>query len=360
MLPGYPDVERVVPVSERPRIEAALARLAQQLRPEGRRIDGIRYISGRRRAFVFEIRTHTNSLAQSYYMKIGVRADDEIVKYVSGEARNTYAVYRVMGGRGRFGVTEPIAFHEDLACFVLKGSSGQRLDELIVSCSRGARNEQQIYAAQEYCGLAAGWLNEFQTRVELPGSLKQTTAAALLSRVERELVVLNISTSNRFTEKQCRTLRDKATTLLGDFAPGDFDACVRHNDFAPWNVLCSDGDICVIDYADLTNGCAYFDAFQFVDAMHVLSNKLMVRSGTMLALKRHFIESCPVILKASPAADQYFRLLQKLIRVNAVINNSNTRFPYSLRNRYLLNRYLRSVDEDVHDVSERSLASVGP
>lgn len=359
MLPAYPDVERVVPVSERPRVEAALVRLEKQVGSEGRRIVGVRYISGRRRAFVFEIQTQGESITQSYFMKIGVRADDELVEYVRGEANNTYAVHSAMSDAGPFGVTEPIAFHEDLACFVLKGSVGERLDELIVSCSKGTRNTRQMQTTRQYCELAGRWLTEFQARVELPNIPERTTVEALLSRVERELVVLNLGAANRFSEKQCHTLRNTMISLLGAFVPNDFDTGARHNDFAPWNILCSAGEICVIDFADLTDGCKYFDAFQFVDAMHVLSNKLMVNSQVILTLKRDFIENCAVIQKASPAAEQYFRLLQKLIRVNAVLNNSNTQFPYSLKNRYLLNRYLHSIEQDLLTISQNSFSDVG-
>lgn len=352
ILSNYPEVERVVTLLERPRVEAALARVQQQFAADDRHIIGARYITGRRRAFVFEIQTRSGLDCQSYFMKIAVRADDEVIEYVNGEANNTYIVQHAMNNRVTLGVAEPIAFYEDLACLVLKGNPGQRLDELIVSCCRGARNSNQMKAVQQYCELAADWLTEFQAKVEIPDSAKRTTVDALRARVERELIVLNLASENRITERQCRALRDTVDSLLADFAPGDFETSARHNDFAPWNVLCNDGEVCVIDYADLKEGCAYFDAYQFVDAMHVLSHKLTVISSRVLLLKQHFIEHCAAIQRAPPAVDRYFRLLQKLIRVNAVFNNSSVRFPYSLRNKYLLNRYLRSIDNDVRVISQ--------
>ncbi len=359
MLSNYPDVEQVVPTSERPRVEAALARLQRQLSAEDRRIVGVRYIAGRRRAFVFEVQTKLESEAQSYFMKIGVRADAELVEYVNGEARNTHAVYCAMNNSGPLGVTEPIAFFEDLVCLVLKGNAGQRLDALIVSSCRGIQNTERMETVQHYCELAADWLTEFQAKVDVPDSPTHTTVDALRARVERELVVLSASSENRFTEAQCRDFRGTADSLLADFLPGDLKTCARHNDFAPWNILCDAGQICVIDYADLKAGCAYFDAYQFIDAMHVLSNKLTVLSPRVLALKRHFIEHCAAIQRTSPAVDQYFRLLQKLIRVNAVLNNSTVRFPYSLRNRYLLNRYLRSINDDLQIIPQDLSARTG-
>lgn len=321
------------------RFEAVLGELGQQ-------IEDIIYVSGRRRAFVFEIQAASADGPVSYFLKFGVRTDEEILEYVNGEASRTYRVYAEMAGSDTFRVTEPAARYEDLAAFVLRGSKGRRLDLLIRTAARRMARATDYEEARRYCSLAARWLTYFQDHVGLQRSCRRTSADAMLARAEREVVVLSLSAPGRVSGADCRAIREKFAELVAKLQPDDLIAKARHNDFAPWNILCADGSVCVIDYADLTEGGRYFDAYQFVDAMHVLSRKVFVSKPAVLRLMQEFLQDCEVVAQVSKAADQYYTLLCKMIRINALLNNARTGIPIALRNQRLLTGYLREIREE--------------
>lgn len=339
----YPDVRSIVPREEQPRMLAVLSRFEAVLGELGQQIGEITYVSGRRRAFVFEIRTKSADGPVSYFLKFGVRMDREILEYVNGEASRTYRVYEEMAGSDTFRVTEPIARYEDLAAFALRGDKGRRLDLLIKAAARRMARANDYEEARRYCSLAARWLTYFQDHVGQQDSDPRTSADAMLARAEREVVVLSLSAPGRVSGADCRAIRENFARLVDGLQPADLVAAARHNDFAPWNILCADESVCVIDYADLTEGCRYFDAYQFVDAMHVLSQKVFVSKPAVLRLQHEFLKDCEVVAHASKAADQYYTLLCKLIRINALLNNARTGVAVAVRNRRLLSRYLREV-----------------
>jgi hypothetical protein len=347
MLRNYPDVLRVVPGPEQARMAAALTRFEKVLREHSQRLRNVRYVTGRRRALVFKLQAESAEGLQSWFLKFGVRPDEEIMNYVKGEAANTLRVHEAMAGSEAFRVSRPAAIYEDLGCFVLFGHTGERLDRLVMAASGRRGGAAAFEEARLYCGLAAGWLAHFQRRVALYEERSRTSADALMARAERELVILSLSAPGRVSESLCKTMRERFAALVGGFQPDDYLMTVRHNDFAPWNVLCDDGYVCVIDFADLTEGSRYFDAYQFVDAMDVLGNRILSNKSTILQLKDTFAQACNVISTASPDASQYFEFLCKLIRINAVLNNSKSGIPNRLWNRQLLHKYMREIKEGI-------------
>lgn len=327
-------------------MHAALGRLQRDLDDRSLTIEKVAYLTGRRRAYVFRVDTRSPSGSESFFLKFGVSADEEILEYVRGEATKTSDVHRAMSGSARFLTAEPAAYYEDLGCFVLRGARGTRLDALIMKSARLPADRAAFGAARQYCSLAAGWLSCFQERMSSTVSVHTTTIEALLARAEREVVVLNLSAPGEVSDARCRTLRNRFSDLLSHFEPDDFLVTARHNDFAPWNVLCAADSVCVIDFADLSEGCRYFDAYQFLDAMDVLSHKPLTRSASIAKLRDTFIHESSLVAAASGAASAYFDLLCRLIRTNAVLNNARTGFPFSLRNRRLLRRYLVELWDD--------------
>ena len=324
---------------ERPRMEAALGRFRKFLAAEGENLQAVRYLTGRRRALVFELRSAAeNGRTASWFLKFGVSLDEGCVAYVNTEARNTLHVHRQMSESPDFLTSELAVQYEDLACFVLRSAPGRRLDRLVAEAARPGQPLSAAGEARRYCMLAGRWLAYFQEKVD-PERREPMTPERFLARVEREVVVVNEAAPPVLSEAECRMIRARAEELIRGFQPRDFRSSARHSDFAPWNVLCHEGRVCVIDYADLAQGSCYFDAWQFIDAMQVLGNRVLTRRSRVDLLKEAFARECGLVDEGSPAVAGYFSLLCKLIRMNAVLNNSRWAFPYSIRNRRLLDRY---------------------
>ena len=341
---------RKVAPRERPRMEAALLRFRGFLAAEGQDLRTARYLTGRRRALVFELRTADgNGRTDSWFLKFGVSLDESCVDYVNTEARNTLHVHRQMKESPDFLTSELAVQYEDLACFVLRSFPGTRLDRLITEAARPRSPMSAAEEARQYCMLAGRWLSHFQEKVD-PGRHEPMTPERFLARIEREVIVVNEAAPPVLSEAECRAIRAKAWALIRTFQPRDFRTSARHSDFAPWNVLCHDGRVCVIDYADLAQGSCYFDAWQFIDSMQVLGNRVLTRRSRVDLLKEVFARECGLVGEGSPAVAEYFSLLCKLIRMNAVLNNSRWDFPYSIRNRRLLRRYAAELRRELKPV----------
>ena len=334
-----PAIRKRLSDSEYGRFTEALTRVGALGADSG--VRSARYVTGRHRAFVFEIVAEPSG--QIYFLKLAAEQYPDNFPYLAQEAKNTSRVFEALGRDNNLRSVEPIAYFSELHCLVIAGSPGERLDRIILQAGKRIGSRRAFSIAEEYCVLAAQWLAAFQKAVELPGTEEGLSRQTFVARAERELVSLNLGDPGRFGETFCRRVRTRLLTLLDSFQDADFVSKARHNDFAPWNMLCLDDGICVFDYADLKGGARCEDAQQFLDAMSVLSNRFPISKDKIRRLTEVFLDHCEPVRKTSDAASSYFSLLSKLVRAGAVLKNSSTSGVARLRHPFLLDRYEREL-----------------
>ena len=343
MSSRFADVQRKIPQSQHSRMDAALDRFCRERSGKSADVDYVRFVTGRRRAFVFEVGIRIQRQQFRYFLKFAVNMSDRQVEYITSEAIKTQQVYDAMGSSGTFQSVQPAAYYEDLACLFLQGVEGRRLDLIILRAVRPAAGKNSYIDAERYSQLAARWLHDFHERMPLSGDKEYATDESVIARAEREIITLHLSDPVRFSGTTCRKLRDRFQAYLEHFQRGDFKLGMRHNDFAPWNIICFDGQVCVLDFADLATGAKCEDACQFEDAMHVLGNRIWSNTAKTLRLKNVFSSNCVAMSAVTAPASKYFRLLYLLTRTSAVINNTSGSLASKPRARFLLAKYEKEI-----------------
>jgi hypothetical protein len=332
---------------QRDRLTASIRRLLQDIGAEDGDIVRLRYVSGWRRTLVFELELNDTVVDRIYYFKLSVNMLPHQLDYLLGESTKTEIVHKAMQDSAHYRSAKPLHYFTDLGCLVVLGAAGKRLDKIIIEgTARWPRKSSQDLAEQ-YCKGAALWLNEFEKRVTLDSNESVVDEDGLMARVEREIVTLHLSAPNVFDQSCCRKLRFAQQLRLDSFAPADYASGPRHNDFAPWNLLCRDGVITVIDFADLAFGPLVDDAFQFADAMEVLGNRPLASKHAVLRLRDAFIKESTAVSAASPSARLFFASLYRMIRINALLNNSKRGPGRTLRRKWLLRMYRKEIADDL-------------
>lgn len=287
------------------------------------------YITGYRRALVFRVIISSNSNAITLFAKVGANLSDGIRAFVEKEANMTKAVFDRFPQSPRLGVVEPAFYFPEQAVFATKSIDGTRLDrELLRALRWPTRNRTD--RALELLGNTASWLNAFQDSSPIDGDLQQSD---LLVGIRRQLQRLSHARPMLFPTALVSKVENAAEVLVSRLNRDAFRPVMRHDDFAPWNIIANGNQVVVYDFPNVQPGSAYYDRYYFDQALSTFSSKPFVSKRQLDRFRRHFALSLNEATVGAVAENNFYAVYFCLVRIGSLEFMRHPRFPLNILNR---------------------------
>ncbi len=299
-----------------PRLTTACERLNDRY-ADGRGHISYQYIGGYRRALVFRVDLKTDANCQQFFVKVGRDLSDSVRAFVEKEAARSQEMHEGFKPTSRLDVAQPASYDADIAVFSTHAISGQRLDLEIIESIRSGDSKRML-VAHEYLVQCGEWLEDFQALT--PDDNKLIETDELMVSVSRQLDRLARTDSERFNKTFIDKVSDALLSCAQNMPLADRQQVLRHDDYAPWNVMCDKGKVIVFDFPNIQPGAKHYDRFYFRGALLTLGNKLRVSKREIQRLCQSFDESLPEASRPAAESVQYYALLFSLVRLGALVH----------------------------------------
>lgn len=287
------------------------------------------YITGYRRALVFRVTISNASDTKTFFAKVGVNLSDGVRAFVAKEAKMTKAVFQRFPQTPELGVVEPAYYFPEQAVFATKSMSGTRLDHELLAALRWP-TKYRTERALELLEKCAGWLQTFQNSWPLDGSLKQ---GDLLIGIRRQLQRLSDARPALFPPTLVSTVENVAETMASKLGKDAYQPVMRHDDFAPWNIIANNDQIVVYDFPNVQPGSLHYDRYYFDQALSSFGNKPFVNKRQLDRFRRHFASSLKETATKPVAEHRFFSIYFSLVRLGSLEFMRSPRFPLSILGR---------------------------
>jgi len=287
------------------------------------------YITGYRRALVFRVTISRASDAITFFAKVGANLSDDVRAFVKKEATMTKAVYERFPHSSELGVVEPAYYFPDQAVFTTKSIDGTRLDYELLAALRWP-TRRRTGRALELLEKCASWLKAFQNSWPLDGNLEE---GDLLAGIRRQLQRLSDARPALFPPALVSMVEDVTETLASTLGKDAYRPVMRHDDFAPWNIIANDDQVIVYDFPNVQPGSMHYDRYYFDQALSTFRKKPFVNKRQLDRFRRHFALSLDETA-ANPVAEQrFFSIYFCLVRIGSLEFMRRPRFPLSILSR---------------------------
>jgi len=285
-----------------------------------------KYVTGFLRALVFDVTIIGASGEMNYFAKVGADLSDEVRAYVENEANLTMSVHKRFPDSVRFGTVKLMSYCPDRAVFITQSIHGKRLDHELIAALRWPtqRRIQRAYQLLENC---AGWLTAFQNSWPQDGHLDTTS---LLAGFKRRLVRLSIVRPKLVSPDLAEWIIDVATQIAGTLDKNVYRIVMRHDDFAPWNMIAHGDQVFVYDFADAQPGSMYYDKYYFDHALSTLGNKPFVNKRLLDRFRHRFYDSFDGPANHPIAEQRLFSIYFSSARLGSLVFMRQRKFPLNL------------------------------
>lgn len=285
-----------------------------------------KYVTGYRRTIVFHVSISDNSNAISYFAKVGVNLSEDVRAFVEKEATMTMTVHKRFPHSTAFATVEPVGYFPDHAVFATLSIPGKRLDHELLAALRWPTRDR-IRRAEALLKNCADWLVAFQNSWPQDGQLD---GESLLVGIRRQLDRLSKANPALFSPSLLTHIISVAEPLANMFNENAYHPVMRHDDFAPWNVIAQGDKIVVFDFPNVQRGSKNYDRYYFDHALSTFSNKPFVNKRQLSHLRRHFA-SCLDEPSENPLAEQrFFAIYFSLVRLGSLIFLGRPKFPRNI------------------------------
>ena len=282
------------------------------------------------RVYRFEVRAGDKRVGSYYIKESGRLTVDRFNGYIKREYDNTRYVYENFAATDKLATTHPLYYSAEHNAFLIERIDGTRLDKRLFRSLFLLRDTGSIEPMLE---TVMQWLDRFQaiapiTNEPIPG----------YHEIERnKLEFLYSRTYDYLPEKDKPLFTHVFEVMERCVQQADVDEqsiVIKHNDFAPWNMIADGERLTVIDYPDCAFDHKFYDLMYFVNSLTKLGGKLPF-SGLVIRRYQDFIIDRGQL---SRSMLQYYRSYFLLQDIEFVLRGSRRYLHHRIANDL---RYLR-------------------
>ena len=184
-------------------------------------------------------------------------------------------------------VATPIAYFERYPALVTEEVRGHTLHDILVGQTRLIGRSHANYDIVDLCRLSGLWLSRFQAATTLPrshvniGELQHYCEI----RLDSMLQTPNCPIDNHFKSRFLSHLDDVGHSIR----PDDNTISLRHNDYAPHNIVADNDSISVLDFTMCDAGETFYDIVAFWERLESFKSDPLHSSRLMCELQAAFL-----------------------------------------------------------------------
>lgn len=186
-------------------------------------------------------------------------------------------------------VAAPIAYFERYPALVTEEVSGEPLHDIMVRQTRRfGRRSRSGYDLEALCRLTGRWLNRLQAKTAVPRSIIDVDDVREYCRIRLDSIL---------KLQACPIDREFKSRLLSHLeelgraaSPEDVRSSLRHNDFAPHNIIAGHDEINVLDFTMCDYGEAFYDITSFWERLESFGQDPLHDSKLVARLQSAFLD----------------------------------------------------------------------
>ncbi len=252
-----------------------------------------------------------------FKLRPGDRLDDVRARVVR-DFDVTSRLHRSMSTVPHRGVARPLVCFPDQLAIVTEAASGETLLDVLERRAPWWPTPRVRRSLGEVLEAVGGWLRAFQD-VDVRG--ERFSLEQMREYIDVRLCRL-LATRPPFLDGQAREriLRyfDRTAALVD---PADLREVLTHGDFAPSNVLVTEGRITVIDFAMVTPGGRFMDVARLYTQLEFLMAKPQFRPVVIRELQRRLLAGFDPTLDADRPLFKLFLLQHLLCHISNLARN---------------------------------------
>jgi len=241
---------------------------------------------------VYRMTYSHDSLNITCYIKESCNLEhDGYNKFIEDEYKNTKYIYQNFISNEIISVVKPLIYYPKYNSFFMEEIKGDRLDNVIIRLVL-FRKKDTLISIIKSC---KNWLHQFQL-IELTSDL----AGNEYDFCHRELKKIK-----RIHERTLQNCEDSEVELIDklyarlhelfrDITISETDITLKHNDFAPWNIMLNGESITVYDFADIQVDYKFYDLIYFVHSLNKLASKVPYNKAVFKLLQETMLEGTDI------------------------------------------------------------------
>jgi len=270
---------------------------------------------------VYKLSLLKDGTSDNYYIKESSDLNNiRYNKYIEEEYNNTKYIDDNFSSNTEISVVTPLKYFDDDKMFFMKEIKGQRLDNIFIRLIF-FRNKTKLIFITELC---KKWLNEFH-KIK-PASVLNSEVLNFHDSEYKKIKLIHDRSLDNCAPSEVEDINkfySKLYDLSNEISLADTDITLKHNDFAPWNVLFHEGGITVYDFADIQIDYKYYDLIYFVHSINKLSAKVPFNTAMFDFLQEKMLEGTGISENTKSYYLMYFylqdiELLLRKIKVGGI------------------------------------------
>lgn len=303
------------------RIASIVSRFIEEKLEPGTQLVDVSYLQGYYTNFVYKIVFSFQESQSVFYLKLGWLPEDGSLRFyerIRLEYEKTLDIYELFKEDQVLHTINPIAYYPEFGGFLTVEMTGQRLDHYLLELMKAGSLQEDKYEAFI---LSGKWLSEYQSRSQCK-ERESFSKDELKERVVNKLELVRKFQQGTVSKNDLRILTDKALLLVDKLGDDDLKVKVKHNDFAPWNVLCSDNDVTIFDFADCGVDLTLHDYFNFMRALESFKGKFRANAAVIDKAEAAFTKG---YLSGGKPGENIERFMNYMVNVEQLRINVHSR-----------------------------------
>ena len=220
---------------------------------------------------VYRLHIYQNySHAETYYIKESGDLDfQQFNDFVKQEYQNTRHIYQRFKSNTKLAVTCPITYSANHNAFAIKQIEGERVDRLLHEFLKSRVDGKKV---EQLLDLVVDWLDRFQ-------EIDFDTGNNLLNFRERESKKMEVLKSRIYRNVPKRdkhrftNIFETMEEMISKLEVNHQSSVIKHNDFAPWNMIYDGTKLTVFDFADCSFDYPLYDKYFFIHSLQKIARK---------------------------------------------------------------------------------------
>lgn len=241
-------------------------------------------------SFTSRLQFSGDNVTRSYYVKIPIideNNQDVVFSRLQSEFEHLKQFRGTFEKEAHLSVATPIAYFARYPALVTEEVRGRTLHDILVGQTRLIGRSHANYDIVDLCRLSGMWLSRFQTATALPRSHVNIDELQHYCeiRLDAMLRTPNPPIDNRFKSRFLSHLGEVGHSIL----PDDNTISLRHNDFAPHNIIADHDSISVLDFTMCDAGETFYDIAAFWERLESFKSDPLHSSRKMRELQAAFL-----------------------------------------------------------------------
>lgn len=267
--------------------------------------------------------------------------NDRFNKYIEDEYINTKYIYDNYPELADVSVVKPLMYFNQYKLFFMEEIEGQRLDSIILRSILFRDNKK----LQSVICLCKNWLTGFQ-------SIDPTDICESDKYDFKSNEITKINHIHRRSLQNCKksevVLIDRWYKKLSEYSNNieitADEITLKHNDFAPWNILYDKERITVYDFADIQMDYKYYDLVYFVHSLEKLTSKIPFSRGVLKKMKAQMFKDEGICQYTEKYYAMYFYLQDVALLLGKIKNGGIKSYYYKFKYMTIKNKLIKYLD----------------